>query len=194
MANIKITTIINHVRIDQAFIDAAAIAGDVLQIEVVNTYMNATAQLANYTAIPAPYQAAVKDAIDYTTSLNEDPALVFDVAFDGTTHTMDGYNRTGIPSSGSKIDGNDILIAGFQIGWLSGQGGRLALPLTLAAAVTLDATEVSDLAAVGITVSGNGSSFTVSSATPYLLQCLKPAQETKTYIINSSYDINTIRT
>jgi hypothetical protein len=193
MANIKIATITNHVRIDQVYLDAAAAAGDVLQIEVVNSYINATPQLAVYGDIPTAYKTAMKEAIDYTTYLNEDPALVFHVAFDGTTHTMTGYDRTGIPSTGTAIDENDVLIAVFQIAWLNGKADRLELPLTLKEGVALDTTEVSDLADKGITVSGNGQSFTISNDTPYLLQCVRPPGETQTYIINHSYDINTIR-
>jgi hypothetical protein len=176
------------------YLDAASAAGDVLQIEVINSYINASAQLAIYGSIPSTYKAAVKNAIDYTTFLNEDPALVFNVEFDGTKHTMSGYDRTGIPSSGDAIDVNDILIAVFQIAWLNGKANRLELPLTLKNNVALDEIEISNLQDKGITVSGEGNSFTISTETPYLLQCVKPPGETKTYIINANYDINTIRT
>lgn len=193
MANIKIATITNHVRIDQSVIDAALLAGDVLQIEVNNAYIDAAPQLVNYEDIPAPYKACVKDTIDYASYLDEDPALVYQVDLENGTHTMTGYARTGVKSDGVDVTVNDPIIAVFMIGWLNGTTGRLELPLTLKIGEALDSTEVSDLVDRGITVSGTGDSFTISTTTPYLLQCVQPPLETRTHVITHGYDINLIR-
>jgi hypothetical protein len=193
MANIKIATLTIDKRVDQDVIDAAALAGDVLQIEVRNDYVKAAPVLIDYEAAPVAYQDAIKDTLDYATYQVEDPALVFKVGFDGTTHTMTGYDRVGIPSTGEPITENDLLICVFTIAWLNGKDSLMQIGLTLGADVDLDTTEVSELEAKGISVSGTGDSFTISSVTPFQIQCVRPPLLEVTYIVDHSYDINQIR-
>lgn len=193
MANIKIATIINHQRIDADVLDAAVAAGDTIQIQVENEYVDAPAVLINYDDAPLAYKDAIREAIDYTTYQYEDPAYVWKVGLDSGTHTMDGYYRTGIPSSGTVITTTKKLVCVFIIAWLNAKDNLLELPLTLAVGTALDSNEVSDLAAKGITVSGDSDSFTIASTTPYKLQCVKPPLETDTYVIDHAYDINEVR-
>jgi hypothetical protein len=194
MANIKIATLTIDKRVDQDVIDAAALAGDVLQIEVRNDYVKAAPVLIDYEAAPVAYQDAIKDTFDYATYQAEDPALVFKVGFDGTTHTMTGYNRKGIPSTGDPLSKNDLLICVFTIAWLNGKDSLMQIGLTLGAGVDLEKAEKNELAVKGISVSGTGDSFTISSVTPFQIQCVRPPLLEATYIVDHSYDINQIRT
>ncbi|WP_431471903.1 hypothetical protein I5168_11890 [Nonlabens sp. SCSIO 43208] len=191
MATIKIATLRNHVRVDQDFIDDATAAGDVLQVEVINGYLGEAPVLVDYDSLSGMYQKAIKDSIDVATYQNEDPAKVFKVSFDGTTHTLDGYVRTGIPSSGTALTSSDELIVVFTIAWFNGLNNQLELPLTIAAGQALQSTETDVLATYGITVSGNSDSFSVSTTTPYKLNAAAPLAASD-YVIVRDYDINTI--
>lgn len=193
MANIKIGTLTIDKRFDQDAIAAATTAGDTLQLEVRNDYINASPILVNYDDLTSSYKKALTDTLDLATFQVEDPAVVFKVALNSNTHTMSGYDRTSIKSTGVDIDNATSLIAVFTIAWLNALDNRLQLGLTLKDGVALDSTEVSDLAAKGITVSGTGDSFTINAATPYQLQCVRPPLETAVYVVDHDYDINLIR-
>lgn len=193
MAIIKIATITNHVRIDQAYLDAASLAGDTLQIEVQNKYLNQVTTMDYPGTLPAQYEDAVKDAIDIATYQSEGDAVVVKAQFNAGTHTLTGsYKRSGEASTGDALGSGELVMLVFTIGHLNATGNELQIGLTLENGVALDTVEVNTLAGYGITVSGTGDDVDISSTVPYKIQCAAPDAAIPQYVILHEYSITDI--
>ena len=193
MATIHIATLINHVLVDQDYVAQAALAGDDLIVRVENEFLNAAAiDLPVGSLLPA-YQTAVYDTIDAATLQNvPDGAVVIHTQFNGTTHTMAGYVRSGIISTGDPITATHEIVLVFMIGWLSAPTGVLELPLNLQTGVALDSAQAAALLDKGITVSGTGDNVTVASDVPFKIIAVQPAVPLFDYIIVHEYDTQTV--
>lgn len=193
MATIKVATITNHLLCDPELIARAATAGDDLVVTVFNEFLPAAAVDVVISDLPSTYPQAVYDALDAAS--NQDVpggSVIITTAFDGTTHTLAGYVRSGIATVGDPINASHEVLLVFMIGWLSASSGVLELPLTLKIGVALDSVEIDTLAIYGITVSGTAASVTVAATVPFKVQAVQPVIPAFDYVFVYQYDINTV--
>jgi hypothetical protein len=170
-------------------IDRRNVANDT-QIELENVYLNEPAFPVVFEDLSSNEQEGLLRVLDFQTFAAEENAIIWEIeqvgkVFDLTSSFVrdnkDTDTRTAITTGQS-------LIATFEIPGFDVNPSR---EVVLFYNDDFNPSDLDDLAELGITLTGNGSGFTVSNTTDCRVTFRKPGAVSEVYIINYQPEIMT---